>query len=169
MGMMVAGRQRHETRNPPAAPAHPRASAIRPPNFAGFEAHWVARCGEEPQPAEPASGLCGQSHAVRERFNMSSIGEAVRRRAYELWEQAGQPEGRNEEFWFAAIAELEGRLPTLGERVEALGPPFEEPSALAVQHGIPVGMPGERIVEQGVDAEGLENLLMPHSPRKAAR
>jgi len=100
---------------------------------------------------------------------MSSIGEAVRRRAYELWEQAGQPEGRNEEFWFAAIAELEGRLPILEERVEALGPPFEEPSALAVQHGIPVGMPGERIVEQGVDAEGLENLLMPHSPRKADR
>jgi hypothetical protein len=100
---------------------------------------------------------------------MSSIEEAVRRRAYELWEQAGEPEGRSEEFWFAAIAELEGRLPTLEERVEALGPPFEEPSALAVQHGIPVGMPGERIVEQGVDAEGLENLLMPHSPRKADR
>ena len=100
---------------------------------------------------------------------MSSIGEAVRRRAYELWEQAGQPEGRNEEFWFAAIAELEGRLPTLEERVEALDPPFDEPPALAVQHGIPIGMPGERIVEQGVDAEGLENLLMPHSPRKADR
>jgi hypothetical protein len=97
---------------------------------------------------------------------MSSIEEAVRRRAYELWEQAGQPESRGDEFWFAAI---EGKSPTFDERVEALGPPFEEPPALAVRHGIPVGMPGERIVEQGVDAEGLENLLMPHSPRKADR
>jgi hypothetical protein len=81
----------------------------------------------------------------------------------------GQPAGRNEEFWFAAIDELEGKSPTFEERVEALGPPFEEPPALAVQHGIPVGMPGERLVEQGVDAEGLENLLVPHSPRKAGR
>ena len=100
---------------------------------------------------------------------MSSIEEAVRRRAYELWEQAGQSEGRTDEFWHAARAELEGRPPTLEERVEALGPPFEEPPALAVKHGIPVGMPGERIVEQGVDDEGLENLLMPHPPRKADR
>jgi Protein of unknown function (DUF2934) len=100
---------------------------------------------------------------------MSSIGEAVRRRAYQLWEQAGQPEARNEEFWSVTVAELEGRLPTLEQRVEALGPPFEEPPALAVQHGIPVGMPGGRIVEQGVDAEGLENLFMPHSPRKPER
>ena len=51
---------------------------------------------------------------------MSSIEETVRRRAYELWEQAGQPEGRSEEFWFVAIAELEGKPPTFEERVEAL-------------------------------------------------
>jgi hypothetical protein len=97
---------------------------------------------------------------------MTDIEEAIRRRAYELWDQAGQPEGRSEEFWFAAIAELEGRPPTLEERVEALGPPFEEPPALAVQHGIPVGMPGERIVEQGVDDERLEDLLMPRAFRR---
>jgi hypothetical protein len=100
---------------------------------------------------------------------MSSIEEAIRRRAYELWEQAGQPEGRSEEFWHAARAELEGKPPTFEERVEALGPPFEEPPALAVEHGIPVGMPGERIVEHGVDDEGLENLLMPYSSRKTDR
>ena len=96
---------------------------------------------------------------------MSSIEEAVRRRAYELWEQAGEPEGRSEEFWFAAIAELEGKPPTLEERVEALGPPIVEPPNFAVRHGIPVGMPGERIVEQGVDDEGLENLLIPRPSR----
>ena len=96
---------------------------------------------------------------------MSSIEEAVRRRAFELWEQAGQPEGRSEEFWFAAIAELEGKPPTLKERVEALGPPIVEPPNFAVRHGIPVGMPGERIVEQGVDDAGLENLLIPRPSR----
>ena len=100
---------------------------------------------------------------------MSSIGEAVRRRAYELWEQAGQPEGRSEEFWFVAIAEVEGKPPTLEERVEALGPPIVEPPGFAVRYGVPVGMPGERIVEQGVDDERLENLLMPRSPRRADR
>jgi Protein of unknown function (DUF2934) len=100
---------------------------------------------------------------------MSNIEETVRRRAYELWEQAGQPEGRSEEFWLVAIAELEGKPPTFEERVAALGPPIVEPPAFAVRHGVPVGMPGERIVEQGVDDEGLENLIMPRSPRRADR
>jgi hypothetical protein len=36
-------------------------------------------------------------------------------------------------------------------------------------NGIPVGMPGERMVEHGVDDEGLENLLMPYSSRKTDR
>jgi hypothetical protein len=98
---------------------------------------------------------------------MSSIEEAVRRRAYELWEQAGQPEGRSEEFWFASIAELEGKSPTFEERVEALGPPIVEPPKFAVHYGVPTGMPGERIVEQGVDDEGLEKLLTPRSPTRA--
>ncbi len=100
---------------------------------------------------------------------MNSIEETVRRRAYELWEQAGQPEGRSEEFWFEAIAELEGKSPTFEERVAALGPPIVEPPGFAVRYGVPVGMPGERIVEQGVDDERLENLLMPRSPRRADR
>jgi hypothetical protein len=98
---------------------------------------------------------------------MSSIEEAVRRRAYELWEQAGQPEGRSDEFWFTAIAELEGKPPTLEERIEALGPPIVEPPKFAVHYGVPVGMPGERLVEQGVDDGRLENLLAPLSSREA--
>ena len=100
---------------------------------------------------------------------MSGIEETVRRRAYELWEQAGKPDGRSEEFWFVAIAELEGKPPTFEERVEALGLPIAEPPGLAVRYGVPVGMPGERIVEQGVDDAGLENLLTPRSPRRAVR
>jgi hypothetical protein len=32
--------------------------------------------------------------------------EKVRDRAYQLWDQAGQPEGREQEFWFDAEREL---------------------------------------------------------------
>lgn len=32
----------------------------------------------------------------------------TRERAYLLWEQAGRPDGRSEEFWFAAAASLAG-------------------------------------------------------------
>lgn len=32
--------------------------------------------------------------------------EKVRDRAYQLWDRAGQPEGRDQEFWFDAEREL---------------------------------------------------------------
>lgn len=32
--------------------------------------------------------------------------EKIRARAYQLWDQAGQPEGREQEFWFDAEREL---------------------------------------------------------------
>ena len=38
---------------------------------------------------------------------MSSTRHHVSARAYELWQQAGAPEGRSNEFWFAAEIELE--------------------------------------------------------------
>ena len=34
------------------------------------------------------------------------IDESIAARAYELWEQAGKPEGRDEEFWRLAEQEL---------------------------------------------------------------
>lgn len=34
--------------------------------------------------------------------------EAVRLRAYLLWERAGRPAGREHEFWAEASAEIEG-------------------------------------------------------------
>ena len=37
-----------------------------------------------------------------------------------------------------------------GRRSTNLRPPIEEPPEIAFRHGIPVGLPGERIVEQGV-------------------
>ena len=71
---------------------------------------------------------------------MSSIEEAVRRRAYELWEQAGQPDGRSDEFWFAATAELEGK--PFEERGEALAPPLAAPK-FAAHYGVPTERPAE--------------------------
>ena len=40
----------------------------------------------------------------------------IRRRAYHLWEEAGRPEGRSEEFWHAARAEIAGAEPTEAAR-----------------------------------------------------
>jgi hypothetical protein len=46
--------------------------------------------------------------------------ETVSARAYQLWEIAGRPEGRDQEFWFRAVEELKGRNAArssqLGER-----------------------------------------------------
>jgi len=96
---------------------------------------------------------------------MSDIEEAIRRRAYELWEQAGGPHGRSEEFWHAARLEL-GAKETIEEKINELGPPIVEPPVVAAQHGAPVGRPGERIVEQGVIDEGIEDLLIPTPARR---
>jgi len=40
---------------------------------------------------------------------MRDMEEVIRNLAYELWEQAGRPEGRSDEFWFAARFESERR------------------------------------------------------------
>lgn len=44
---------------------------------------------------------------------VTSPEEAIRRRAHALWEEAGRPEGRAEEFWHRAReeAELASRAP----------------------------------------------------------
>ncbi|HEX9168463.1 MAG TPA: DUF2934 domain-containing protein [Roseiarcus sp.] len=96
---------------------------------------------------------------------MSDIEEAIRRRAYQLWEHAGRPEGRSEEFWHAARSEL-GAKATIEGRIDELGPPIVEPPVIAVQHGAPVGLPGERIVEQGVIDDRLEDLVIPPASRR---
>ena len=32
--------------------------------------------------------------------------DQVRRRAYEMWEADGRPEGQDQQYWFKALAEL---------------------------------------------------------------
>jgi hypothetical protein len=97
---------------------------------------------------------------------MGDLEHAIRRRAYELWEQAGCPEGRGDQFWHAARAEFKDDCVEREAPVDELGPPIEEPPEIAFQHGIPVGLPGERIVEQGVIDDRLEEMLNP-MPRRA--
>jgi len=43
---------------------------------------------------------------------MSDIERVIRKLAYELWEQAGRPDGPSDEFWFAARSEFERREET---------------------------------------------------------
>jgi hypothetical protein len=56
---------------------------------------------------------------------MSAIEEMIRKRAYELWEQAGCPEGRSYEFWFAARAEIEGAKRPQERAESAVSPPAD--------------------------------------------
>ena len=44
-----------------------------------------------------------------------SFEERVRRRAYELWEEAGRPVGRADDYWRQARAELERNATERGE------------------------------------------------------
>ncbi|HTR14973.1 MAG TPA: DUF2934 domain-containing protein [Roseiarcus sp.] len=89
---------------------------------------------------------------------MSDIEDTVRRRAYQLWEDAGRPEGRSDEFWLAAEVEILGKVDN-SIAFDPFEPPIEEPPEVAFQHGVPVGMPGERIAEQGVLDDRLDALL----------
>ncbi len=70
---------------------------------------------------------------------MSGVQELVRERAYELWRQAGGPEGRSDEFWFAAEHELEGKTATADREAGALVAPVEAPPADAFRLEGPTG------------------------------
>ena len=37
---------------------------------------------------------------------MDDYEDHIQRRAYQLWEEAGRPEGRSDDFWHAARAEI---------------------------------------------------------------
>jgi hypothetical protein len=52
-----------------------------------------------------------------------SIEEQIRTRAHELWEQAGKPEGREDEFWHEAEKEIKREaedLSAIAQRPEPL-------------------------------------------------
>jgi Protein of unknown function (DUF2934) len=64
---------------------------------------------------------------------MSAMEKVIRELAYELWEQAGRPDGRSDEFWFAARYEFERREETgetqLGAPVRLRAEPSRHESA----------------------------------------
>src|SRR5918994_1417921 len=65
--------------------------------------------------------------------------ERIRRRAYEIWEAAGRPDGREQEHWFAAEHESD-----LGENSSAsLGTPInpEETNPTVRNSGAPPNAP----------------------------
>jgi hypothetical protein len=73
---------------------------------------------------------------------MSGIQERVHLRAYQLWQQAGAPEGRSDEFWFAAENELEyGQLEyetaTFDGEAGTFIPAVDEPPAVVIDLGAP--------------------------------
>ncbi len=56
------------------------------------------------------SEVTGQRPRALPRTERISVMEkVVRELAYELWEQAGRPDGRSDESWFAARYEFERR------------------------------------------------------------
>lgn len=55
----------------------------------------------------------GVAKAEVQREDDTGIIEAVRRRAYELWQQEGQPEGQEMDHWFRAEQEIVGQAPPL--------------------------------------------------------
>ncbi len=57
---------------------------------------------------------------------MSAIEQMVRERAYELWNRADRPDGRSDEFWFAASAEFEGEAGSEEGNRSADTPPLEQ-------------------------------------------
>lgn len=58
---------------------------------------------------------------------MSDDEHRVRKLAYRLWEEAGRPQGRDQEFWHMASARIAAealdRKPTAGPEPEVKAPP----------------------------------------------
>src|ERR1700741_3356736 len=68
----------------------------------GFCSDFLQLSGTEPALAGFVSG----SQADEGDTMQSDTYEAIRRRAYEIWERNGRPEGRDDEHWREAEAEL---------------------------------------------------------------
>jgi hypothetical protein len=89
---------------------------------------------------------------------MSGHEEAIRRLAYALWEQAGCPEGRSDEFWYAARREMDSDAADR-QCADPFEGPIDDAPEPAFQHGVPVGLPAERIAEPGVEGDGRADPL----------
>ena len=66
--------------------------------------------------------------------NMNTNEQMIREQAYELWDHAGRPDGRSDEFWFAARAEFEREEETREGNPSAHVPPHVEAVSSWTQH-----------------------------------
>jgi len=57
---------------------------------------------------------------------MNTNEQMIREQAYELWDHAGRPDGRSDEFWFAARAESQREEETGAGNLSAHVPPHVE-------------------------------------------
>ena len=57
---------------------------------------------------------------------MNTNEQMIREQAYELWDHAGRPDGRSDEFWFAARVECERGEETIEGNLSAHVPPHVE-------------------------------------------
>jgi hypothetical protein len=74
---------------------------------------------------------------------MTTLEEMIRKRAHELWEKAGMPQGRSDEFWFAARAEFESvALPAEKREAVAPVPPPKASLAKPADKGSAAARPG---------------------------
>lgn len=53
---------------------------------------------------------------------MSDREAQIKQRAYELWIQAGEPEGSSDQFWYQAEKEIDGDDPAASGKGAALTP-----------------------------------------------
>ncbi len=60
--------------------------------------------------------------------NLNTNERRNREQAYELWDHAGRPDGRSDEFWFTARAGFEREEETGEGNVGAHVPPHVDPS-----------------------------------------
>lgn len=113
---------------------------------------------------------------------MSDTEQRIRERAFQLWEQAGCPHARSEEFWFAARQEIDSDQPQAGPagvQDDAPGgaidfPPdersVEEPAQLSeTAHVSEVsGLPGELPATQTATAQAEGHAAAEPDPAEGA-
>src|SRR5450631_4094803 len=88
--------------------------------------------GSSPEQARSLN-VVSQRPSLREH-NMNADEQMIRDQVYELWDHAGRPDGRSDEFWFAARAEFEGEEETREGNPSAHVPPHVEAVSSWTQH-----------------------------------
>ncbi len=73
-------------------------------------------------PASDPPSLTDPTHGMRSNPATPSE-QAIRERAYEIWQRAGAPDGRHEEHWAQARSELEAEASGACQSAQPAGTP----------------------------------------------